>query len=73
MKNGQGKWKKSGNDNSNSYVGRYKNDKKHGQGAFRWSTGSRYVGHYKEDQKRGYGEMYWSDGTIYRGYWDLGL
>lgn len=73
MKNGQGIWKKSGDENSNEYNGEYKNDMKHGFGVFTWQSGSRYKGQYKKDVKCGYGEMLWSDGSVYRGFWINGL
>jgi 1-phosphatidylinositol-4-phosphate 5-kinase len=70
MKNGQGNWKKTGDENSNQYTGAYLNDKKHGFGQFDWSTGSKYRGNYEIDLKKGFGEMTWVNGCIYRGYWD---
>ena len=73
MKNGQGHWKKSGDDVTNQFTGRYKNDTKHGYGEFEWGTGSKYKGDYSNDKKKGYGEMYWADGDIYRGFWDDGV
>jgi len=73
MKNGQGQWKKSGDEDANQYSGKYRNDMKHGFGEFEWSTGSKYKGEYVNDKKKGYGEMYWADGSIYRGFWDNGV
>ena len=73
MKNGQGHWKKSGEEDANQYTGKYKADKKHGYGEFEWGTGSKYKGDYINDLKEGYGEMYWADGSIYRGFWINGV
>ena len=40
------------------YQGEYINDKKCGQGIFRWASGAVYSGEYFDDQRFGYGEMY---------------
>ena len=74
MKQGKGVWKKSGTDHStNTYEGEYLDDKKHGQGEFKWASGGNYRGGYQHDIKTGYGEMYWADGSIYRGTWERGI
>ena len=71
---GKGVWVKDENDpNSDTYVGEYLRDKKHGYGEFKWQSGGHYKGHYVQDLKEGYGEMHWADGSIYRGTWDKGV
>lgn len=38
---------------SSSYVGDYKNDKKHGKGVYTWASGNVYKGEYWEDERNG--------------------
>jgi hypothetical protein len=56
----------------NVYQGAWKNNKKHGQGVYKWADGSVYSGNWKRDLRDGYGEMIWPDGSKYEGGWRKG-
>ena len=73
MKSGKGHWKKSQDEGCNQYEGEYVDDKKHGQGEFRWQSGGHYRGSYIDDKKEGYGEMIWADNSSFRGQWSHGI
>jgi hypothetical protein len=48
------------------------NDKKNGNGVYKWANGNEYLGNFFDDYKHGYGEMYWPDGRFYKGLWENG-
>lgn len=45
---------------------------KHGEGVYKWKSGSYYKGSFYNDQRHGYGEMFWIDGSSYKGQWEQG-
>ena len=49
------------------------NDKKCGQGVYKWQSGNIYKGSYFDDLRHAYGEMYWTDKSYYKGMWDEGI
>jgi hypothetical protein len=53
-----------------SYLGEWKNGKRHGQGTFTWSDGTVFVGEWKEG-KRTEGTETNSDGYQYVGEWEV--
>lgn len=58
--------------NKNTYQGAWKNNKKHGEGVYKWADGSVYSGSWKRDLHDGYGKMVWPDGSKYKGDWRKG-
>lgn len=66
-------WQKHSDQDSNKYVGEYKDDMKHGKGEFTWASGGNYKGDYIDDVKEGFGEMTWADGSVYSGTWQGGV
>ena len=52
--------------NGDTYVGEWKDDKRHGQGTFTRADGRKYVGEFRNDKKHGQGTKYYASGTIYR-------
>jgi hypothetical protein len=72
MRHGRGVWRESNLPNATSYDGMYFNDKKHGDGLYKWRSGSHYKGSFYNDQRDGYGEMFWIDGSSYKGQWEKG-
>lgn len=73
LKDGKGKWRSSNDANACTYEGEYRNDKKHGEGAFVWSSGNTYTGQYGSDYREGIGKMTWIDGSTYEGEWRKGI
>jgi len=59
-------------ENGSSYVGEWKDGKKHGQGTFTSPDGRKYVGEYMDDKKHGKGTFTWSDEGKYEGKWKDG-
>merc|ERR1712166_326138 len=55
------------NASGSTYVGDWKDGKKHGQGAFTYADGETYVGGWKEDKKHGQGTCNWANGMTYVG------
>lgn len=43
-----------------SYVGEFKDGKKHGYGVKSWTTGEQYIGQFSDDAKNGYGIYKWA-------------
>ena len=72
MRHGSGIWRESNSPNATTYEGLYFNDKKHGEGIYKWKSGSLYKGNFYNDQRDGYGEMFWIDGSSYKGQWEKG-
>ena len=61
-----------------TYVGEFKDGKRHGQGKHTWSnidgsTDKQYVGEYENGEKNGYGFMLFTDGGNYLGGWKDGI
>ena len=53
------------------YVGKFENDKLHGQGTYTHSSGHKYVGKFKDGFKHGRGTMTFPDGTVKKGKWEF--
>ena len=62
--NGQGTFTYA---NGNSYVGEYRNGKRHGQGIYTYANGNSYVGEFSYGLFNGQGTYTWSDGAEYVG------
>ena len=53
------------------YMGEFKNNKRHGYGAYTWASGNKYVGEYKNGKIHGQGTFSRPDGTIiHSGEWE---
>jgi hypothetical protein len=53
------------------YVGEWRDNKMHGQGAYTYANGTQYVGEFKDNNFHGQGTMYAADGTVLQeGYWE---
>ncbi|CAF3897884.1 unnamed protein product [Adineta steineri] len=48
----------------NYYEGNFLNGRRHGQGTFYYSSGTKYIGEWKSDQKHGKGKVILRNGTI---------
>lgn len=73
LKHGKGRWQKGEGEQISVYEGDYVNDKKEGQGVFRWASGNLYEGEFKDDERHGKGTMVWTDGSKYEGDWFRGI
>ena len=51
------------------FYGNVENDKKEGQGIFKFYNGATYIGKYKNDLREGIGILYYNDGSSYNGNW----
>jgi hypothetical protein len=49
------------------YVGEFKKNEFHGQGAYTWANGNKYVGEWKKNVKNGQGAYTWANGNKYVG------
>ena len=49
------------------YEGMWRGAKRHGQGRFKWPSGSEYFGNYVNDRRHGEGILAYEDGTRYEG------
>jgi hypothetical protein len=49
------------------YIGKWQNDKKHGQGTYTFSNGEKYIGEYKDGMLHGQGTYIWASGDKYIG------
>ena len=45
------------------------NDKRNGEGKYKWGGGSYYSGLFVEDLRHGFGEMHWDESSYYKGEW----
>ena len=68
--NGQGTFTYA---NGNSYVGEYRNGKRHGQGTYTYADGGGYVGEWKDDKNHGQGIYTYANGNSYVGEFSYGL
>jgi hypothetical protein len=50
--------------NGSKYVGEWRDDKYHGQGAYTYADGSKYVGEYRDDKRNGLGIEYAKNGEV---------
>ena len=84
-RNGQGsyffklpKWEENKNsefwlrENTENYSGEFLNDHYHGEGIFRWASGTRYEGEFFAGNKHGYGIFYYQTGNTRRQLWNFG-
>ena len=53
--------------NNGTYVGEYKDGKRHGQGTYTYPTGDKYVGEWKDGKKHGQGALTYVSGNKYVG------
>lgn len=51
------------------YTGEWKNDKKHGQGTFRWENGMSYEGEWANNKRNGLGTFTWPNKQVFTGQW----
>ena len=51
------------------YTGDWKDDKKDGQGVFRWENGMSYEGEWKADRRNGHGKFTWPNKQFFEGEW----
>ena len=59
---------------SGTYIGQFKEGKKHGEGTYNFVNNLKYIGRYVNGEKEGKGTIYNGDGTIgYSGEWKAGL
>lgn len=59
-------------NNSESYVGEWKNSKAHGYGVHNWPSGDKYEGEWKECLKHGYGTDFFANGDVFSGTYHEG-
>jgi hypothetical protein len=64
--------KRSGQPDGTKYVGKWKDDQKHGQGTFTWADGRKYVGEFKDGKLHGQGTYTWANGRVKRTIWEKG-
>lgn len=55
--------------NKDTFVGEFKDGKKHGKGCYTFASGSKYDGEYFENKKQGTGKYDAPDGGVYEGEW----
>ena len=60
------------NFDNGRYVGEWKDNKHHGQGAYTWANGEKYVGEWRQDKPHGQGTYTWADGNKYIGAYKNG-
>jgi hypothetical protein len=53
--------------NGDTYVGEWKDGKRHGQGTYTWACGNKYVGRWVYNKQHGQGIYTWFDGEKYVG------
>lgn len=51
------------------YTGEWKDEKKHGQGTYKWSNGMTYEGAWENNQRNGYGKFTWPNKQMFEGEW----
>ena len=69
MKHGDGRsYIISGSNKGHLYIGKFREDKYHGEGEYRWPDGDRYRGEFKEDQQCGFGMLTYGNGDKYVGF-----
>ena len=49
--------------NGNYYIGRYRQNKKHGKGEYEWKNGNREIAYYVDGKEEGKAKFYYKDGT----------
>jgi hypothetical protein len=59
-------------ENTENYSGEFLNDHYHGEGIFRWASGTRYEGEFFAGNKHGYGIFYYQTGNTRRQLWNFG-
>ena len=75
---GNVKWEENKNsefwlrENTENYSGEFLNDHYHGEGIFRWASGTRYEGEFFAGNKHGYGIFYYQTGNTRRQLWNFG-
>ena len=53
-----------------TFYGKVEDDKKEGQGIYKFKNGETYVGEFKNDLREGIGIYYYKDGSSYNGNWE---
>ena len=51
------------------FKGHYKDNKKNGEGIFKWANNSEYKGQFLDDKMHGFGTFLWANGKKYIGEW----
>ena len=59
-------------DNSDIYIGKTKDGKKHGQGTFTWVDGDKSQGEFMDGEMHWRGIVIYNDGAIEKGIWNKG-
>jgi hypothetical protein len=80
VKHGQGKIIFPGSVNAQGnqvggeeYEGSWENDKMHGEGCYKFTSGNVYTGQWTEGMMNGFGKMVYADGSVYEGDWKNNL
>ena len=50
-----------------TYLGEWRDDKRHGRGIYTWADGDKYAGEFQNGNKHGWGTYTFADGTTYAG------
>jgi hypothetical protein len=56
-----------------TYVGEFRDNRRHGHGTFTWTNGDRYVGEFRNDERHGQGTYTYANGERYVGGYIAGL
>jgi len=76
-KHGHGKIVFAGGQNSEfgneEYEGDWEDDKMHGFGVYKFTSGAKYEGQWNHGEMHGIGTMVYADGTSYNGSWEHNL
>lgn len=51
------------------YTGQWEDDKKHGNGIYRWANGMVYDGEWAANRRTGQGKFTWPNGQVFNGTW----
>ena len=54
----------------NTYIGAWKDGKKHGQGTVTYTDGTKYVGEFRNDKFNGRGTLTYASGKVLIGMWE---
>ncbi|TNV77279.1 hypothetical protein FGO68_gene7105 [Halteria grandinella] len=66
LRTGTGRWE---NQDGDTYIGEWKDDRQNGQGKYTYPGGVVYEGNWKDNMANGKGKCTWGDGSVYEGEW----